>query len=389
VNVVYVSTIPSGGPVSHLRTLVPRVAAAGVGVSVVCATEEVATEFWQRGVSATVVPVRHKLDLWGTARLWPLLKSADVVHTHDRRAGLLARPQARLRGAGIVHTLHGLPEEIATAVGRLAAPPLAGASPGRVFWLRRGYLPIESALSSMGMVISPSRALRRFLIHHGFSEERIRVIPSAVEIRRRHPPAPRTPVTVGTIAGLEYWKGVDLLVEACGQVSAPIRLEVYGEGVWRRRLEARARALGIDARFHGRVPAAEERLEEMDLFVLPSRADNLPMVILEAMARALPVVATRVGGVSEVVEDGRTGVLIEPEDVSALAAAIEALASDPTRREAMGSAGAQRASQLFDPNEIAARLVDLYAEVRARGKRARRAARRPPRFAPGSGHRYA
>lgn len=386
--VVYVSTLPWGGPVSHLRTLAPRVAAAGISVNVVCLTEEVADEFREQGVPATVVPVRHKLDLWGAVRLWPHLEAADVVHTHDRRAGLLARPQARLHGAQVVHTLHGLPEEIAPGVGRPAAPPLAGSSPSRIAWLRRGYLPIESALSSMGMVVAPSHALRRFLVHHGFSGERIRVIPSAVEIRRMHPPPPRTPVTVGTIAGLEYWKGVDLLVEACGRVSASLRLEVFGDGAWRSSLEDRARSLGIHARFHGRVRRAEERLENIDLFVLPSRADNLPIVILEAMARALPVVATRVGGVSEIVEDGRTGVLVEPGDVSAMAAAIEGLARDPSRREAMGSSGALRASELFDPKSIAARLVALYAEVRARGKRARRAARRP-RLAPGSGDRYA
>lgn len=386
--VTYVSTVPWGGTVAHLRTLAPRVAAAGVDVAVVCSTEVVADEFRQRGVPATVVPVRHKLDLLGAAHLWPHLEAADVVHTHDRRAGLLARPQARLRGAKVVHTLHGLPEEIAPWVGRSSAAPLAGASRSRVAWLRRGYLPIESALSSLGMVITPSKALRRFLVHHGFSGTRIRVIPSAVEIHRTHPPRPRTPIAVGTIAGLEYWKGVDLLVEACGRVSAPLRLEVFGDGAWRERLESRALTLGLDALFHGRVRRAEDRLEKIDVFVLPSRADNLPIVILEAMARALPVVATRVGGVPEVVEDGRTGILVEPEDVTALAGAIDWLAQDPSRREAMGSAGARRAAELFDPEAIASRLIALYAEVRARGNRARRAARRP-RLAPGSGDRYA
>jgi hypothetical protein len=107
--------------VSHLLTLAPRVAEEGVDVHVLCFTDEVAEEFRRRGVPATVVPVRHKLDLIGAGRLWPHLEHADVVHTHDRRAGLLARPQGRLRGAHVVHTLHGLPEEIATWVGHRGA----------------------------------------------------------------------------------------------------------------------------------------------------------------------------------------------------------------------------------------------------------------------------
>lgn len=384
--VVYVSTASSGGTISHLRTLAPHVAAAGVEVRILCLSEEVAEQFRAAGVAATVLPVRHKLDLLGAARLWPQLGAADIVHTHDRRAGLLARPQARLRGAGVVHTLHGIPEEIAPEVGRPSAKHLAGSSRARVLWLRRGYLPIESALTSLGMMVTPSHALRQFLVDHGFTPARIRVIPSAVEIRRIQPAAPRTPMTVGTIAGLEYWKGVDLLVEACGRISVPLRLEVFGDGPWRSRLEGRARALGIDARFHGRVREAGVRLDSLDLFVSPSRADNLPLAILEAMAAAVPVVATRVGGVPEVVDDGHTGILVEPEDTVALAEAIDGLARDPSRRVAMGAAGALRAAQLFDPATIAGRLLDLYVEVCARARRDRRV-ERPVRFTPGSGCR--
>jgi glycosyltransferase involved in cell wall biosynthesis len=382
--VVYVSTVPYGGTVSHLLTLAPRAAEEGVDVHVLCFNDEVAEDFRSRGVPATVVPVRHKLDLIGAARLWPHLEDADVVHTHDRRAGLLARPQGRLRGAHVVHTLHGLPEEIATWVGRRTAPPLPGVSGARLLWLRRGYLPLESFLSSMGTVITPSEALRRFLVGVGFEPQRVRVIPSAVEVRRTEPPPAHTPPTLGVIANLEYWKGIDVLLDACARVTGPVRLEVIGDGEQRARLEARSRALGLDATFHGRVEGAAARLDNVDVFVLPSRAENLPLVVLEAMATALPVVATRVGGVPELIEDGRTGILVEPEDPAGLARAIESLSGDPARREAMGRAGAEVVARRFDPRTIARRLADLYAEVGARSAR-----RRPRRlrFVSGSGRR--
>jgi glycosyltransferase involved in cell wall biosynthesis len=369
---------------SHLLTLAPRVAEEGVDVHVLCFTDEVAEEFRRRGVPATVVPVRHKLDLIGAGRLWPHLEHADVVHTHDRRAGLLARPQGRLRGAHVVHTLHGLPEEIATWVGRRGAPPVPGVSGARLLWLRRGYLPLEAFLSSMGMVVTPSKALRRFLIDAGFDARRVRVIPSAVEVRRTEPPPAHTPLTLGVIANLEYWKGIDVLLDACARVAGPLRLEVIGDGEQRGRLEARSRALGLDAAFHGRVSGAAARLDDVDVFVLPSRAENLPLVVLEAMATALPVVATRVGGVPELIEDGRTGILVEPEDPAALAHAIQTLAEDQARREAMGRAGAEAVARRFDPKAIARRLADLYAEVGVRSVRRRP---RRQRFASGSGRR--
>ncbi len=119
---VYVSTLDHGGPLSHLRDLVPRVA-AGADVRVVCATDAIAAAFGADGVPAEVLEVRSKWDVLALRRLWRLLADADVVHTQDRRAGFFARPLARLRGAVVVHTYHGLPEDLAVRVGRAAPAP--------------------------------------------------------------------------------------------------------------------------------------------------------------------------------------------------------------------------------------------------------------------------
>ena len=145
--VVYVSSLTHGGPLSHVRDLAPAMAAAGVDVHVVVASETLAAEFRDLGVEASVAAMRHKLDARGAAQAWPALAGADVVHTHDRRAGLLARPQARLRGAASVHTLHGVPEELCVRVGRDDEPVPPGVSRARIAWLLHGIVRIEALLT--------------------------------------------------------------------------------------------------------------------------------------------------------------------------------------------------------------------------------------------------
>lgn len=361
--VVYVSSIPRGGPVSHLLQLAPRVAALGADVLVLCADERLAGAFRAMGVEAAALPLRHKLDLAGALRGWDRV-DADVVHTHDRRAGLLARPLARVRGARVVHTLHGLPEEIAPRLGRDGVPVGGEASALRLAWLVHGYLRIEASLSRLGTVVAPSQAMLRFLVGHGFPARLLRWIPYGIEPRAPASPPRREALVVGTAANLEPWKGIDVLLDACARVETPLVLEVFGDGAERAALESRAARLDVNARFHGFVVNLPERLGRLDLFVLPSRGDNLPLAVMEAMAAGLPVVATRVGGVPELVAEEETGLLVEPNDPAALAAAVGDLARDPARRRAYGDAGARRMRERFAPETVAERMLALYEEVR-------------------------
>ena len=361
--VVYVSSLTHGGPLSHVRDLAPAMAAAGVDVHVVVASETLAAEFRDLGVEASVAAMRHKLDARGAAQAWPALAGADVVHTHDRRAGLLARPQARLRGAASVHTLHGVPEELCVRVGREDEPVPPGVSRARIAWLLHGIVRIEALLTYLGTVIVPSHALAAFLEQYGFPRRRMHVIPYGVEPQHTEPHAVREPAVFGTAANLEYHKGIEILLAAAAKVEAPLQLEIYGDGTARGELTAEAARLGLDARFHGFDPEFRTKIRELDVFVLPTRGDNLPVSILEAMANALPVISTRVGGIPEQIEDGATGYLVEPDDVDGLATAMGKLASDPGRREAFGRAGAAKVEREFSSAGVARRLLDVYEQV--------------------------
>ncbi|MGB2875031.1 MAG: glycosyltransferase family 4 protein [Gaiellaceae bacterium] len=362
--VVYVSTIERGGPLTHLRQLVPRVAAQGIDVEVLCGGEELAESFRRLGVPAQAVPIDDKLDVRGAGALWPLLRGADVVHTHDRRAGLFGRLVGRLRGSRVVHTLHGMPEEIAARVGRDDAPAPPGVSNGRIAWLLHGYLPVEAALTRLGHVVAPSQAMADFLLAHGFPGRLVHVIPYGVEQAPANNRRPEEDVLVaGVAANLEYWKGVDVLLAAAPLVRAPLRLEIYGTGSLRQELERQARSSGVDAQFHGFVSDMRGPLSALDVFVQPSRADNLPLAVLEAMATGLPVIGTRVGGIPELVVDGETGLVVEPESPEALAAALDILAASPERRRELGQGGRERVQERFSAEGIARQTVALYEEL--------------------------
>jgi len=264
VKVVYACSLSAGGPVTHLLDLAPHVAGLGVEVRVICADEPVAEAFRAAGVEATVRPLRHKLDLAGARRIWPELRGADVLHTHDRRTGLLARPQARLARIRAVHTLHGVPDEIFGFVGRDdgSAPP--GTSRLQLLWLRHGLLRIEAWLSRLSVVVVPSHALASFLAENGFPAERLVVIHNGVTLRRVGPGPAHDPPRVGTAAILEYRKGIDVLVDACARTAKALRLEIFGDGSLREQLASQAERAGVAATLHCRADQLADRVADRD-----------------------------------------------------------------------------------------------------------------------------
>ncbi len=166
-------------------------------------------------------------------------------------------------------------------------------------------------------------------------------------------------------------KGVDILLTALGILNArgvAFQARLGGNGpVDRFRDLAQENGITDRVDFLGWVDeaAVARTLAEADLFVLPSRAENQPVSILEAMAHGLPVVATRIGAIPEQVVDGVTGSIVPPEDAEALADALERLCLDPNLRQMMGTAGLGRWREYYSIESTARRMIDLYRRLLA------------------------
>jgi glycosyltransferase involved in cell wall biosynthesis len=167
-------------------------------------------------------------------------------------------------------------------------------------------------------------------------------------------------------------KGLDILVEAVDGLArrgVDIRLMLVGSGPLEASLRLKVRHLDLEdrVRFEGAVGQDDigRYYAEADLFCLPSFAEGVPVVLMEAMATGRPVVATRVAGIPELVDDGVSGLLVAPGSVEQLVRALERLASSSELRERMGLAGRQKVEQEFDARHCAEQAADVFKAMAA------------------------
>ncbi len=256
----------------------------------------------------------------------------DVVHTHGYRPDVLDASVARRARIPVVTTLHGF-----THGG----------------WKNWCYERLQyRAFRRFDAVVAVARPLVARLERAGVPRSRIHEAPNALSAIA--PPLERNAArqalgvspdsfVVGWVGRLSREKGPDVLLEALPHLAdLPFVVSVLGSGVERASLEARARRLGVDGRirWHGEVPDAGGLFAAFDIFVLSSRAEGTPVVLLEAMAAGVPIVATRVGGVPDVVSPAEA-TLVGADQPVALAAAMRAAYQD--RMAAARRAGAARA----------------------------------------------
>lgn len=306
--------------------------------------------------SIAAFPIRRFADHRTAAQMqafarWCRQQRVRLVHTSELYTNIFFLPAAAVAA---VPVRIGSRREIA-----------AGKSRGQIALQRVAY-------TFAHRVLANAEAAAERLRRERVADERIAVIPNGLDLSRFTPRVlPDALRRVGIVANLRPGKGHDTLLDAAPAILArfpDVHFDVVGDGSERARLEQLAvqRGLAGAFTFHGHTDDVASMLAKVDLFTLPSESEAFPNAVLEAMAAGVPVVVSGVGGVREIVEDGRTGVLVRPRDPDGLAAAICHLLAQPARARALAAAARALVDARYSFDRMVAAVETLYDEELAR-----------------------
>lgn len=327
--------------------------------------------FEAMGVKTFDLDARRELDPRGLWRLVQLIREIEpqIVHTHLLRADLYGGLAARLTRVPVVLTTQYAIYPYARAVVRAYDGLLDRVCRA----LATDALAVSEAVRQDLVGRIGWRPERTHTVHTGLDFEQWHPTPDARErIRREWSISADSPVVL-TVARLSYEKGLEVLIDAAGllrQNCPKARFVLVGDGPLRPKLVEQVRRCGLEERvrfvgFHEDIASV---LAAGDVFVLPSYMEGMPNAVLEAFAARLPVIASAVGGLVEVIEDGRTGLLVPVCDPAALATAIGRLIREPELAGRLAHAGAEAARQRFGLSVVAGKYEALYSSLITRSR---------------------
>ena len=317
------------------------------------------------GVRVTRLPFRRRIGLGDAVAVARLLAEVDtfrpdLLHVHSTKAGVVGRLAGRVRRIPVLYTPHGTSWRY---TGRMTGTL---------------QLAVERMLrSATALLVSVCHEeASAFVEEVGFHPASIRIVPNGVavseasrltEARRRTRAAlgiPPDAVWAVFVGRLTHEKGLDVLLAALAAGTGLDGLLVVGDGAERDALETDARRAGVHVRFCGYHEDVSGFLAAADVFVQPSRSEGLPFSVLEAMAHALPIAGSAVGGVTSVV-DG-CGRLVPPGRPGALAACLRPLARDRGLRRELGAEARSRIARKFGVPAMVDALETAYGEATCR-----------------------
>jgi glycosyltransferase involved in cell wall biosynthesis len=350
---VFLTGFHPGGTERQMIELIQRIDRSRFDVHVACFGRQGA---WLPGVEGcapvTAFPIHGFARPATLARAaafarWCRAKRIAVLQTCDLYANTFALPAAMVAG---VPVRIGSRREL---------------NPDKTF----GQIALQRhAYRCAHAIVANSRAAARQLDSEGVPPNLVHVIPNGVSVERftARSFAGRPIRTILTVANLRKEKAHEVLLAAAGQLRTAyphVHFLIVGGGPRAAELHSLASALGVQAQvtFLGHREDVPALLARADAFVLPSRSEAFPNGAIEAMASGLPVIASGVGGLLDLIEDGRTGLLVRPDDPAALAAAIESLIVSPARAEAIGAAAHEEVARRYSFDRMVRGFEDLYA----------------------------
>lgn len=367
-----VATVGTTGVEAFLTALLPSLREEGLTATLFVPGEGPLTEKLRpRGIAIEHgAPVR-KLDFGAVTRLATALRGRfDLVHAHGPRAAFWAQHAAHRVGLPFLLTVHEL---------RWLTLPSG--------WRRASWVWLEArGMRHARALTTVSEAARRGLVEFDRSlAPRITVVHSATPLALEGGPSRcAAPFSRGatmrlvTVGRFSHVKGYDLLFESlalAAEAGVDFTLAILGHGPEEGGLRRLAVQLGIANRLEWLGPDADvaARLADADAFVTTTRGESFGIAVLEAMLLGLPVLATAVGSLPEVVTDGETGELVPLEPLATLparfASALAVWSQDRTRARRFGEAGARRAREQYSPAMLARRMAEVYRGLLAESDR--------------------
>jgi glycosyltransferase involved in cell wall biosynthesis len=310
-------------------------------------------------VPVVAVPIARKRPVGVKALLeWLKRERCDVVSTHSSTDSWLAAIALLVlnRPCPMVRTRH------------ISAP------------VPRNRLTRWLYTRATARIVTTGEALKKELIErNGYPALRIDSVPTGIDGRRFAPGdraaaraglgLPAHGTLVGIVATLRSWKGHRYLVEAMAALPEPVGLAIVGDGPQREALEALVDKLGLRSRvrFAGNQRDVLPWLQALDIFVLPSYAnEGVPQALVQAMLAGLPCVTTHAGSIAELAVHEQTALVVPPQDVPALRAAIERLIKDPSLGERLGAAARKHCSEGYSYERMLDRMEAIYRQASGR-----------------------
>ena len=329
-----------------------------------------ALEAKRQGIPVHVIGKKRTADPLSVLKIAKLLRSEgiDLVHTHTANSnayGILASflsPHCRP-----IVTLHAYYKEVYDDHIRSRA------------LIDMGYK-FDLFLSKRACrLIAVSQSMKDHMVADGIRGDKITVIPNGIAVEgyrtsadregvRKEFGIARSDILVGTAGRLALVKNQAMILEAAARIMPKVenlRLIFYGEGPEEENLKRLVKNLGLTSRviFAGLRSDMARVLSGLDVFVLSSRSEVAPMVLLESMALEIPVISTDVGGVSEMMEPGKSGLLTENQNVEEMAEAMLRLAVDPGYRKEIGRRGREFVERRFGEASMLQATSDLYVSA--------------------------
>jgi glycosyltransferase involved in cell wall biosynthesis len=357
----------AGGLESVVRLLARGQRSAGIGVTVVTVVDEDTTDhpfvsaLAADGTESAIVRVGARSYLSESRSLRNILArlKPDIVHTHGYRSDIVGGISSLIAGVPRVTTVHGF-------------------TGGTIKNRANEWVQVRTYYAFNG-VVAVSHAIKQRLKRSGVREDLIHTIPNAIDLRRqvlgrdeaRHRLGlSNDEFVIGWVGRMSREKGLDVLIEAMKSMTQPFKVIFIGDGPDRAKLAAQIAGLNIDAcvRWTGVIPDAAAIFSAFDLFVLSSRTEGIPIVLLEAMLAGVPIVATRVGGVPEML-DQNEALLIPSDRPKELATAMSAVRADLAAARRRATAALVRLERDFGVDSWVARYDAVYRAVLGRSRR--------------------